>query len=145
MTENPKPKAESRIPPRDPKTKLLGIDAELFGFAAGRLRKKERTKDKLAAVAQVLKGVNPRDFIDVAVYFLNQSKMPGLSLKDVSLMGTVLREGYRVRDIQLAIDRAKEVARKSGGTLAAFAYVLPSLELVVSDPVRRDARVGGGN
>jgi len=135
--------SESRIPPREVKTKLLGIDAELFAFAAGRLRKKERTKDKLAAVAQVLKGVNERDFIDVAVYFLNQSKMPGLSLKDVSLMGTVLREGYRVRDIQLAIGRAKEVARKSGGTLASFQYVLPSLEMVASDPIRRDARVGG--
>ena len=128
----------SKLPPP-------GIDAELFGFAAGHLRKKERTKDKLAAVAQVLKGINQRDFVDVAVYWLNQSKMPGLSLKDVSLMGTVLREGYRVRDIQLAIERAKEVARKSGGTLAAFQYVLPSLELVVSDPVRRDARVGGQN
>lgn len=135
--------SESRIPPPEVKTKVRGIDADLFAFTVNRLRRNQRTKETLAAVAQVLRGVNERDFIDVAAYFLNQSKMPGLSLKDVSLMGTVLREGYSVRDVQLAIERAKETARKSGGTLAAFQYVLPSLELVVSDPVRRDARVGG--
>ena len=126
----------SKLPPP-------GIEAKLYKIALGLVRKKERTKDNLADVAQALKGVNERDFVDVAGYFLSQSRMPGLSLKDVSLMGTALRDDYSVRDIQLAIQRAKHVARKSGGTLASFQYVLPSLEMVASDPVRRDARVGG--